>query len=88
MQHVFRRGYQNDLSFESVGGWLERYFHELNTQPLSDEAIAKGKEILELAEKRRQEEMAKYAEEKLCAASNTAVERDAPQATLATRPSP
>ena len=70
MEYVFRRGYQNDLSFESVGSWLEKHFKEINAHPLPEEAMRRGREILELAEKRRQEEMVKYAEEKLRAASN------------------
>jgi hypothetical protein len=42
-----------------------RYFHELESQPLSDESIARGGEFMRIAEQRRQEEMAAYAAEKV-----------------------
>lgn len=77
MEYVFRRGFQNDLSFDAVGAWLQRYFHELDSQPLSEESIARGREFLRIAEQRRQEEMAAYATDKLRALAPLGGSREA-----------
>lgn len=70
MRYVFRRGYQNDLSFESVGGWLEGFFADPYAKPFGPEEIAKAQEYQRFAEERRQHQIAEYAENKVKTASN------------------
>lgn len=65
MNHVFKRAYQNDLSFEAVGGWLKECFTDLYTKPFTEEHQKRAEEHGRLAEQRRQEQMLQYAQEKL-----------------------
>lgn len=65
MSHVFKRAYQNDLSFETVGNWLEAFFTDLYTKPFTDEHQKRAEEFTHLAEQHRQDQMLKYAQEKL-----------------------
>jgi hypothetical protein len=69
MIHIFRRAHQHDMSFESVGRWLDTYFSELYAKPFGPEDEERGREFLRIAEERRQRELAEYAENKLKAAS-------------------
>lgn len=62
---VLKRSYQNDLSFKTVGGWLEEFFADLYSKPWNEDLERKGKAIVAMAEQRRQEGMARYAEGKL-----------------------
>lgn len=65
MNHVFKRAYQNDLSFEAVGSWLEDYFAELYAKPFTEEHQNRAEEYGRIAEQRRQEQMLEYAQQKL-----------------------
>jgi len=65
MNHVFKRAYQNDLSFESVGRWLEEFFADLYEKPFTEEHQVRAEEFARFAEQRRQEQMLQYAQEKL-----------------------
>ena len=65
MNHVFKRAYQNDLSFDAVGRWLEGFFADLYSRPFTEEHQKRAEEYGRLAEQRRQEEMLHYAQEKL-----------------------
>ena len=64
MNHVFKFGFQNDMSFENIEKRLENIIEEMNDAPLCPEDIIKGKELLEFAEKRRQNSMKDYDENK------------------------
>lgn len=76
MNHVFKRAYQNDLSFISVGNYLEEYFEDLYAKPFTDEHQKRAEDFAILAEQRRQEQMQKYAQEKLAKTSNNAINSD------------
>ena len=65
MNHVFKRAYQNDLSFEAVGSWLEDYFADLYAKPFTEEHQKRAEEYGRIAEQRRQEKMLEYAQQKL-----------------------
>lgn len=65
MNHVFKRAYQNDLSFKAVGSWLEDYFTDLYAKPFTEEHQKRADEYGRIAEQRRQEQMLKYAQQKL-----------------------
>lgn len=65
MNHVFKRAYQNDLSFEAVGSWLEDYFADLYAKPFTEEHQKRAEEYGRIAEQRRQEQMLEYAQQKL-----------------------
>lgn len=65
MNHVFKRAYQNDLSFEAVGSWLEDYFADLYAKPFTEEHQKRAEEYGRIAEQRRQEQMSEYAQQKL-----------------------
>ena len=76
MNHVFKRAYQNDLSFSSVGGWLEEYFTDLYSKPFTEEHQKRAEEFSKLAEQRRQEQLLQYAQEKLAKTSNKTINSD------------
>jgi hypothetical protein len=62
MRHVFKFGYQNDLSFSGVGAELEEKVKELNNMSFEKKDLDNAKDLLELAENRRQKEMQEYRE--------------------------
>lgn len=64
MDFVFKHGYQNDLSFEGVGSGLEQMVEDINNKPFTKEDEARGKEMLEFAEKRRLKAMEEYQKNK------------------------
>lgn len=65
MNHVFKRAYQNDLSFDAVGRWLHVFFEDLYSKPFTEEHLKRAEEYGRLAEQRRQAEMLRYAQQKL-----------------------
>ncbi len=67
---VFRKGTQVDLSFESVSRDLHNYFRMLDAVPITEKQVQKARELLELSERRRQQNMLEYAKQKLSAAPN------------------
>ena len=64
MNHVFKYGYQNDLSFEGVGSGLNEMVEALNNKVFDEKDFKNARELLELSENRRQEEMKKYRNNK------------------------
>lgn len=64
MNHVFKFGYQNDLSFDGVGKDLEKEMLKINAKPFGETELEKAKRLLEFAEKRRQESMEEYLKNK------------------------
>ena len=73
LHHVYRRGRQNDFSFEGVGAQVEEKMHEVMTAALGEEQLAASREILAKSESNRQAAMRTYAE--LKEAKATGVER-------------
>jgi Protein of unknown function (DUF3800) len=65
MKYVLRRAYHNDLSFDGIGNWLEKFFFNLYSQPLTDEQIRAATNFFKIAEERRQQAMIEYAEQKV-----------------------
>lgn len=64
MNHVFRFGYQHDLSFDGVGKDLEKEMLKINAKPFGKTEQVNAKQLLEFAEKRRQESMEEYLKNK------------------------
>lgn len=64
MNHVFKYGYQNDLSFDGVGKELEKEMMKIYAKPFGETEQEKAKSMLEFAEKRRQESMEEYLNNK------------------------
>jgi len=65
INHVFKRAYQNDMSFKSVGATLEGYYEDLFSRPFTEEHQKKAEEFAQFAEQRRQEQMFEYEQSKL-----------------------
>jgi hypothetical protein len=65
LNHVFRKGYQHDFSFEGVGAQLERVLREKMSRELPAEAIEAGRRILAQQEKQRLELIKLYEEDGL-----------------------
>lgn len=63
MNHVFKFGYQNDLSFDGVGRDLEKEMMKIYAKPFGETEQKNATEFLEFAEKRRQESMEEYLKE-------------------------
>ena len=53
-----------ELSLQSIIYGLEEFFHHLNSTPISEERLAKAKELLKFEEARRQKRMQEYAKSK------------------------
>lgn len=65
MNHVFKFGYHNDLSFKGVGSGLQEMVEELNIRPFEDKDFDNAKDLLKLSEIRRQNEMKEYRDNKI-----------------------
>lgn len=70
INHVFKRAYQNDMSFKSVGATLELYYKDLFSKPFTEEHQKKAEEFAQFAEERRQEQMFEYDKQKKTETSN------------------
>ena len=70
MRHVFRSANHHDFSFENTSRHLGELVETLYQAPITEEQMRKGRELLDLAESRRQKRMEEYAEKKLLEASN------------------
>lgn len=64
LNHVFKFGYQNDLSFDGVGKRLDEEMLEIYSKPFGETEQEKAIRLLEFAEKRRQESMEEYFKNK------------------------
>jgi hypothetical protein len=60
LQHVFKYGYQDDLSFDTANEYLTEFMEKLNAIPLTKETEIKAEEMLKIAEERRQKNMEEY----------------------------
>lgn len=58
LQRVYRRGYQDDLSFEGVGAQVEAKLTEIYAAPISDEALARGATMIAESEDKRRAALA------------------------------
>jgi hypothetical protein len=73
LHQVYRRGRQNDFSFEGVGTQVEERIHEVMTAPFGEEQQAASRAILAKSESNRQAAMRKYAEQKALSLNETRV---------------
>jgi hypothetical protein len=60
LQQVFRRGRQNDLSFQGVGPQLEAEWEKINNAPLREEQLEFGRNFVAKSEERRLAAMEEY----------------------------
>ena len=64
MNHVFKRGYQNDFSFDGVGAIADQQLSTMMSADLSSEQLAAGKKLMEEMEARRIADMREYVQKK------------------------
>ncbi|RBP18207.1 hypothetical protein DFR50_101151 [Roseiarcus fermentans] len=64
LQFAFKRGLQNDFSFEGVGAFMDEKFGPVFSTPLTAEQQAKAEEKTAEFETHRQKQMQEYAERK------------------------
>jgi hypothetical protein len=62
---VFRRGRQNDLSFQGVGPQLEAEWEKINNAPLGEEQLEFGWNFVAKSEERRLAAMEEYKRTKV-----------------------
>lgn len=62
LQLVFRRGYQNDLSFDGVGAQVEQKLDDIYAAPVSSDAIERGAAMIAAAENKRRAALAAIEE--------------------------
>jgi Protein of unknown function (DUF3800) len=60
MNYVFRHAHMHDFSFEGVNNRIEREFGHILRGDLTEEQEAQARQMMQLAEQRRQESMAQY----------------------------
>jgi hypothetical protein len=64
---MFKRGLQNDMSFDGVGEDADEKYGKIITTPISEEQEAGGREMMRKNEKHRVRAMAEYAARKAAA---------------------
>jgi hypothetical protein len=58
LQRVYRRGYQNDLSFDGVGAQVEQKLNDIYAAPVSQDALERGAAMIAAAEDKRRAALA------------------------------
>jgi len=65
MQYAFNNSLYYEFSLQSMSDYLHEFLTMLQKKPLTDENLAAGQKLLDGMEARRQENMAKFQEEKM-----------------------
>lgn len=72
LQRVYRRGYQNDLSFDGVGAQVEQKLEEIYAAPVSQEALERGGVMIAAAEDKRRAALAACEKPPTCTPARSA----------------
>lgn len=70
ISYIMHRSYSYEISLRGLAEYLSDFMTKLDSTPLTEGQLKRGKELLEISEKKRQERMLEYSERKLLSSSN------------------